>query len=1733
MKNSARLLFLAVLTSLLSFTTGVFAIDAIHTQRDIVTMHGISSIDQMQQDTIRYDDTSPLNSRFTTPNQWAAIRFTPISTYEVRSVYLEFNNSQNRPDTITILAVADSVNGTQHLPKMSSILGQISGVMIPNPVPPATAVWVDTSFSVPFTRNQNQDFWIVYGVCPAGLTSGNGSWPLFDNSVDNLGRSLYVTGTSRPTNSSSWLAIFGYDWRCRVGGQYTNLHYIDLQSQYLYATSKKFQLATGFAAQTFKAVIRNVGTDTVHSYSVIFTGRNGINQVIWTSTVSRSQLIPGATDTVQAGSTFGGMSADVYTIKDSVTVSGEAVTTNNISTLEQYVYDPAQPYEYRYDNSQININFSPSINAGVMVRFKPDNYPCEMDSVILMYSGTTPFVANLYVYTDSVGITGPHTLLYSRLNIRGAVVSNNRFVISVPALTILSGSYYIGFISDSNFVVGLNNDNPLACQNIIMGTQRYAGVLNGGALTWSNDVGSELTIRASIKRTPSLAVSLTPTGTSTGYVGTTVWYPMIVSNTGQSSDSYNLSVTNAHWPTQIFNSAQTQLISQIGPIPSGTSQQIEVKVAIPAGVNNGAIDTAIVHATSRTNGSITSQASNFTHAIHLIDLESQYLFSTSKKFHLAGGFAGQVYKAVIHNTGNDTVSSYTVYFTGNNKSGAVVWTSFTMHGSIAPNGTDTIQASTTFSGVPIDVYTIQDSVSAVGDVNITNNMSYLEQYVFDSSQPYEFHYDDGTTSVNQNLAVNSGLMVRYQPDSYPAALDNIIFNYNGAAPFVSNLYVYGDSIGISGPRTLLYSHNQYRGTGSRVAIHIPSVIISSGSYYVGLLCDSNLSVGINNELPFACQNLLMGTQRYSGSLVGSTLTWTSEIGQDPVIRATIRNADLAVAVSPSGSGNGFVGTDVWYAMTISNFGESTDNYNVSISGNLWPTQIWNDAQNQQISTTGPIASSFTLPIKVKVSIPLNAANGLQDTANIHVVSQYSPTIFSQATVITKAVHNIDLQSQVLYATSKKFQIAAGSSNQLFRTIIRNSGNDTVISYSVHFTGRDSANAIVWTSTVTSGPIAPGGVDTVQADSPFAAMVAGTYTIMDSISATGDVTASNDCSYLEQYVYNPMIPNEFQYDDGVVISNTSYPTNTGIMVRYKPDSYPAVMDSIILINGCATEFTTNLYVYTDSIGVSAPVNLIYTQNGILCESGRTSLGIPALPIYSGSFYIGFICDTNLNVGMNSDSPVACENSAMGTQRFSGVLTGATVSWTAEVGNEPMIHARIRQPNLSVSIGPSATQTGFPETDIWYPMAVLNIGEVYDSYHLTVSGNNWVTQIWNGNMSQQIGSTILLAPYTSQTINIKVSVPQNATIGYHDTTQVQAVSNLNPTTSSSSTTVSSAFGFVANSGGPDGWGYQFITDRAENGPGWSWEDTSGATRLPDQIGNDDDYNWQIVLPAGFNFKFYGQMVDTFWVSSNGFLLFNRTIPESTYPENPISMETAPNAYLSIMHTDLIYGDGASNIWGGVYCKTIGIEPTRQFIISWIGMKQWNLQSGSSISFQTVLYENSNNIESRYQNGLFGDPLYDYGVSATIGLKSWTGIDTLAYSVVSNSAAAIGSQTVIDFLYPVLVSQNNLTASVSGNDITLNWSPIGEGVTNYSVWADSIQPYSSENAWYYLGSSTSTSFVDVNRIITSPFIFYRITAIDNTDAIRHHSPQVGLKTLTNRTDRIRIVRGFGNPKPQRPRL
>lgn len=253
-------------------------------------------------------------------------------------------------------------------------------------------------------------------------------------------------------------------------------------------------------------------------------------------------------------------------------------------------------------------------------------------------------------------------------------------------------------------------------------------------------------------------------------------------------------------------------------------------------------------------------------------------------------------------------------------------------------------------------------------------------------------------------------------------------------------------------------------------------------------------------------------------------------------------------------------------------------------------------------------------------------------------------------------------------------------------------------------------------------------------------------------------------------------------------------------------------------------------------------------------------------------------------------------------------------------------------------------------------------------------------------------------------------------------------------------------IEGSGGPDDFGYEWIDSDDPQGPVYEWTDIAATgTQVTNWIATgtfgatDEGYAGPINI--GFNFKFYGEAKQQFYISTNGFITFS-PVTANAFTNAAIPTAAAPNGLISPFWDDL---DAKSP--GTVHYKQDG----NKLIVQWTNYQRYS--GTASYTWQVVLYS-SGKIIAYY--------------------KTMTGTINSATVGVENETGTVGLQVAKDAVY----IKNDLALKISADpEWVLTNSPLNGTLYNGNTAAIEMT-FKSED--FPLGTYSMDVIVNNNSLL-----------------------------------------------------
>ena len=165
------------------------------------------------------------------------------------------------------------------------------------------------------------------------------------------------------------------------------------------------------------------------------------------------------------------------------------------------------------------------------------------------------------------------------------------------------------------------------------------------------------------------------------------------------------------------------------------------------------------------------------------------------------------------------------------------------------------------------------------------------------------------------------------------------------------------------------------------------------------------------------------------------------------------------------------------------------------------------------------------------------------------------------------------------------------------------------------------------------------------------------------------------------------------------------------------------------------------------------------------------------------------------------------------------------------------------------------------------------------------------------------------------------------------------------------------------------------------------------------SDDDVS--SALPIGFDFNFFGNTYNTFYISSNGFITFNNDNDNGCCSGDELPNSSPPNNLIAFAWEDLDPPEG-----GNIQYFTTGPAPNRRLVVNFNDIQHF--PNGFEVKTQVVLHELTNLIE------IHTTDMPSNGDDHTMGIENSDG--TIAYTVNGrNSESWSASDELVQFFQP----------------------------------------------------------------------------------------------------------------------
>ena len=213
-----------------------------------------------------------------------------------------------------------------------------------------------------------------------------------------------------------------------------------------------------------------------------------------------------------------------------------------------------------------------------------------------------------------------------------------------------------------------------------------------------------------------------------------------------------------------------------------------------------------------------------------------------------------------------------------------------------------------------------------------------------------------------------------------------------------------------------------------------------------------------------------------------------------------------------------------------------------------------------------------------------------------------------------------------------------------------------------------------------------------------------------------------------------------------------------------------------------------------------------------------------------------------------------------------------------------------------------------------------------------------------------------------------------------------------------------------------------------PTSGYEDISG---FATNANLTDDSELGVTLP--FSFLYQGMLMNTMTIGNNGGVILGSTTAQVNY-----TMPASGNGLFPYIQ-DL----GTAISPNGVYYGQVGNSPNAKFIVQWNNVPHYGFPTPTNgASFQLVIEEATNEIYYVYDDVEMGNPFWDNGADAEIGLRGPNNVN-----VSMNNTAYLEDNSCVHFYYTNCPKPTAFATSyVAPDEAMLTWAA---GAANENNW------------------------------------------------------------------------------------
>ncbi|MGH7492530.1 MAG: FlgD immunoglobulin-like domain containing protein [bacterium] len=153
---------------------------------------------------------------------------------------------------------------------------------------------------------------------------------------------------------------------------------------------------------------------------------------------------------------------------------------------------------------------------------------------------------------------------------------------------------------------------------------------------------------------------------------------------------------------------------------------------------------------------------------------------------------------------------------------------------------------------------------------------------------------------------------------------------------------------------------------------------------------------------FLCASLILFSPFRSFSQAIPALQYGAFETAPPALDKASVQASVRITPSPI-QRDAAAGHALYYVMTVSNLGATTETYEMFVRGNAWPVTLLSADSSHKVTATAPIPAGGQFTLVLQLEVPGDAGRGVRDSMFVHVISAANAALRDSALIATTSL----------------------------------------------------------------------------------------------------------------------------------------------------------------------------------------------------------------------------------------------------------------------------------------------------------------------------------------------------------------------------------------------------------------------------------------------------------------------------------------------------------------------------------------------------------------------------------------------------------------------------------------------------------------------------------------------------------------------------------------------------------